>query len=414
MHNRGASSIYILLSGVSSLCYSMIFSIELIYQVMIVGLDPLQMMLIGSVQQFVNLLFQAPTGILADMYSRRWAVVSGLFLIGTGYLTEGYLPIFMAMLAAAGIAGLGATLANGADSAWIADEVGVERVGQVYIRSAQIGSIASLLGIGISAVLVNMSLNLPIVLGGGLFISLSIVLALVMPERHFKPMQREGRSTFQQMSHTLRASVNLVRMRSVLLTILGICVFYGMFTASFDRLWPYYLLHDFTLPSLGGLKPVVWFCLIEAGIVVTNWIGIEVVRRSVDTNSHYSVVWTMLMVDSIMIVSVIGFALAEQFVVALVVFLLFTTAAGPRASLEQAWLNQNLNSNVRATLLSLKGQVNAIAQIIGGPLLGIVAIVFTTRAALITVGVILSPVLLLYVRTLRHDKPRATSIKGDG
>jgi DHA3 family tetracycline resistance protein-like MFS transporter len=234
-----------------------------------------------------------------------------------------------------------------------------------------------------------------------------------MPERHFKPLQREGRSTFQQMSYTLRASVHLVRLRSVLLTILGICVFYGMFTASFDRLWPYYLLHNFTFPALGGLKPVVWFCIIEAGIVVTNWIGIEIVRRSVDTNSHDSVVWAMLMVDSIMIVSVIGFALAEQFALALAIFLLFTMAAGPRASLEQAWLNQNLNSNVRATILSLKGQVNALAQIVGGPLLGMVATAFTTRTALITAGVILSPVLLLYVRTLRHDKPRVTSIQED-
>lgn len=408
MRNRGASSSYILLSGVSSLCYSMIFSIELIYQVKIVGLDPLQLMLIGSVQQSVNLLFQAPTGILADMYSRRWAVVLGLFLIGTGYLIEGCIPIFMAVLVTAGIAGLGATLANGADSAWIADEVGVERVGQVYIRSAQIGSIASLLGIGISAGLVNMSLNLPIVVGGSLFIVLSIVLALVMPERHFKPMPREGRSTFQQMSHTLRASVHLIRLRSVLLTILGVSVFYGLFTASFDRLWPYYLLHNFTFPALGGLKSVVWFCIIEAGIAITNWIGIEVVRRSVDTHSHYAAAWAMFAVDSIMVVSVIGFALAEQFAVALAIFLLFTMAAGPRASLEQAWLNQNLNSNVRATILSLKGQVNAIAQIIGGPLLGMVAIAFTTRTALITAGIILSPVLLLYVRTLRHDKPCMT------
>ena len=189
MRNRGASSIYSLLSGVSSLCYSMIFSIELIYQVKIVGLDPLQLILIGSVQQSVNLLFQAPTGILADMYSRRWAVVSGFFLIGIGYLIEGCIPIFTVVLAAAGIAGLGATLANGADSAWIADEVGVERVGQVYIRSAQIGSIASLLGIGISVVLVNMSLNLPIVLGGGLFISLSIVLDLALGRQIAHPFQ---------------------------------------------------------------------------------------------------------------------------------------------------------------------------------------------------------------------------------
>ncbi len=411
MRNRGAFSIYVFLSGMSSLSYSMIFTIELIYQAKVVGLNPLQLVLVGSVQQSVNFLLQAPTGVLADMSSRRRVVVLGLFLVGTGYLIEGFVPVFVVVLAAAGIQGLGATLVNGADAAWIADEMGAERVGQVYIRAAQLGSLASLLGIAASASLVNVRLNLPIILGGCLFLVLSIALALIMPEQHFTPTPREGRSTFQQMRQTLRAGVRLVRIRPVLLTILGVSAFYGMFTAGFDRLWPYYLLHTFTFPSLGGLTSVVWFCIIEAGIVVTNWIGIEIVRRCVDTNSHHAGAWASLFVDGLLVVGVIGFALAQQFFLALAIFWLFTTAAGPRAPLEQAWMNQNLDSRVRATVFSLQGQVNAIAQIVGGPLLGIIATVFSSRVALIAAGVILSPVLLLYARTVRNDKPFTTLTK---
>ncbi len=405
MRNRGASSIYMFLSGVSSLNYSMIFTIELVYQVRSVGLNPLQLVLVGSVQQSIIFLSQAPTGILADMYSRRWAVVLGFFLVGTSYLIEGFVPVFVAVLVAAGIGGLGATFVNGADAAWIADEMGAERVGQIYIRAAQIGSITSVLGIAVSADLVNIHLNLPIILGGSLFVALSIVLALIMPERHFTSAPREGRNAFQQMGHTLRAGVRLVRLRPVLLTILGIGVFYGMFSAGFDRLWPYHLLHQFTFPGLGRLTPFVWFCLIEAGIVATNWIGIEVARRCVDTKSHRTAAVALLIVDSLQIASAIGFALAGQFILALAAFLMFTTARGPRLPLEQVWMNQHLDSSVRATVFSLRGQVNAIAQIVGGPLLGIIATVFSTRAALVTAGVILSPTLLFYARTLRRRGP---------
>ncbi|HEY4387767.1 MAG TPA: MFS transporter [Ktedonobacteraceae bacterium] len=413
MRNHGASSIYVLLSSVSSLCYSMIFTIELIYQARIVGLDPLQLMFVGSVQQSVNFLFQAPTGILADIYSRRWAIVLGFLLAGTGYLLEGFVPTFVAVLAAAGIEGLGATLVSGADAAWIADEMGAERVGQVYIRAAQIGSITSLLGIALSAVLINIHLNLPIIVGGCLFIVLAIVLALIMPEQYFKPIIREDRNTFQQMRRMLGTSIQLIRLRPVLLTILGIGAFYGMFTAGFDRLWPYHLLHNFTFPPLGGLTSLVWFCIIEAGIVITNWIGIEIIRRRVDTNSHHAVAWAMFIVDALLIICVIGFALAGQFALALAAFWLFTTAAGPRAPLEQAWMNQNLDSSVRATVLSLRGQVSAIAQIVGGPLLGMIATVFTTQIALITAGIILSPALLFYARTVRHNKPLTAPIESE-
>ncbi len=405
MRNRGASSIYIFLSGMSSLSYSMIFTINLIYQINIVGLNPLQLMLVGSVQQSINFLSQVPTGILADMYSRRWAVVLGLFLVGTGYLVEGLIPVFTVVLMAAGIGGLGATLVNGADAAWIADEMGTEHTGQIYIQAAQFGSITSLLGIAVSAGLVNVHLNLPIVLGGSLFITLSIILALIMPERHFKPTKRAGHKIFQQMNQTFHASVQLVRLRPVLLTILGIGVFYGIFTAGFDRLWPYHLQQHFTFPPLGGFTPVVWFCIIEAGIVMTNWIGIEVVRRCVDMNSHYAVAWALVAVDSLLVAGAIGFALAGQFFLALAIFWLFTIAAGPRAPLEQTWMNQNLDSSIRATVFSLRGQVNALAQIVGGPLLGMVATAFNSRIALIAAGVVLFPALLLYVHRIHSDRP---------
>lgn len=416
--NRGAISIYMLLSGISSLCYSMIFSIELIYQAKIVGLNPLQLILVGSVQQSVNFLFQTPTGILADMYSRRRAVVLGFLLVGAGYLIEGFVPIFGIILVATGIGGFGATLVSGADAAWIADEIGAEQAGRIYIRAAQLGSIGSLLGIAASAVLVNFGLNLPLLLGGSLFMALSITLALIMPERQFtrKTFAVEGtgameqpasfqRDTLRHMSRTLQASLLLLRLRPVLLTILGIGAFYGMFTAGFDRLWPYHLLHSFSFPALGGLTRVVWFCIIEAGIVVTNGIGIEIVRRCVATDSHSAVARAMCIVDGLLIVCVICFALAGQFMLALTVFWLFTTAAGPRAPLEQAWMNQHLETDVRATVFSLRGQVNAIAHIVGGPLLGVIATLYSTRLALIIAGVLLAPALLLYMRTIHRGGP---------
>ncbi len=409
MRNRRASSIYIFLSCISSLSYSMIFTIGQIYQINVVGLNPLQLVLVGSLQQSVNFLLQVPTGILADMYSRRGAVVLGFLLVGAGYLIEGLIPTFAAVLVGAGISGFGSTLVNGADAAWIADEMGAMQARQVYIRAAQIGSIASLLGIAISAGLINIGLNLPIVLGGCLFISLSVILALVMPEQHFTPTRHASHNILRQMSQILHTSLQLIRLRPVLLTILGTGIFYGIFTGGFDRLWPYHLLHRFTFPALGGLTPMLWFCIIEAGIVMTNWLGIEIVRRSVDTNNHDAVAWALFIIDGLQIATIIGFAVAGQLFLALAVFLLFTTAAAPRGPLEQAWILQNIDSNVLATIFSLRGQVSAVAQIVGGPILGMIATTFTTQTALIVAGFILCPPLLLYASTIRRDKPPHSS-----
>ncbi len=403
MRHRGAYSIYVILSGASSLFYALVFTVNMVYQVQTVGLNPLQLVLVGALLESVCFLFQAPTGILADMYSRRAAVVCGAFLIGTGFVVEGSISTFAAVLTAQVLWGLGATLMDGADAAWVADELGEERVGPVYIRAAQIGSLAGLIGIAISVCLASIRLNLPILLGGGLFISLSGVLALVMPEQYFTPTPRNDRTAWRQMRHTLRAGVEMVRLRPVLLTILGIGAFYGMFSEGFDRLWQYHLLHHFTFPTLGGLKAVVWFGIIAAVATVINVGVAEVVRRRVDMTSHHAVAEALFVLDGLMVVGVVVFAVAGQFALALAAFWLVTTVRGTRGPLELIWMNQNLDPSVRATVFSLRGQVDAGAQIVGGPLLGTIATALTTRSALIAAGVILAPALLLYARTLCRD-----------
>ena len=411
MRNRDASFIYIMLSGALSLFYALLLPVELVYLIKVAGFNPIQLVLIGTLRQLMNFLFQMPTGILSDIYSRRVAVVLGILLTGAGYLVEGLSPVFASIFAAQVLVGLGSTLTNGADTAWIADEVGTERVGPVYIRAAQIGSLISLLGIAMSALLVNIRLNLPLVLSGSLFIGLSILLAFVMPERHFTPALREKRNALQQVSHTFQTSMKLIRLRPVLLTILGVAVFSGVFSAGFNQLWNYHLLHSFVFPPLGGLTSVTWFSVIEVGIVMTNFCGLTIVNRFIDLNSQRAVVVGLFVVDSLSVVSVIGFAIAGQFALALMLFFLFTTVSGPSLSLGQLWMNQHLDSSVRATLLSLREQVNAIAQIIGGPLLGLLATQVNTRAALIAAGIILFPPLLLYAHTLRSDKPLTKPIE---
>jgi hypothetical protein len=66
------------------------------------------------------------------------------------------------------------------------------------------------------------------------------------------------------------------------------------------------------------------------------------------------------------------------------------------------WLNQQITeSQVRATVISITNQPDAIGQALGGPGLGVIGNVWGIRAALCA-GVI-APALGLYGRALRHD-----------
>ena len=58
---------------------------------------------------------------------------------------------------------------------------------------------------------------------------------------------------------------------------------------------------------------------------------------------------------------------------------------------------------MRATVLSMSGQVDAIGQVVAGPALGIVGNLISVRAAISAAALVLSPVLFLYNRALRQD-----------
>jgi len=70
-----------------------------------------------------------------------------------------------------------------------------------------------------------------------------------------------------------------------------------------------------------------------------------------------------------------------------------------------AWVNQRLDSQVRATVISMSSQVDAIGQIAGGPAVGLIGNLVSVRAALLTSGVILTPVLVLYRFAIRRGEP---------
>jgi len=104
---------------------------------------------------------------------------------------------------------------------------------------------------------------------------------------------------------------------------------------------------------------------------------------------------------AVVIVSMVGFGLAKNFGVALIFYWSVCVIRRVIAPIMTAWLNQRVESELRATVISMSGQVDAIGQIIGGPLFGLLATATSTRTAMVVAGLVLTPTLLLYRHALR-------------
>lgn len=400
MKKLNATQIYLLMNGAMSLFMSIIFTYTSLYETTVVGLTPLQLVLVGTTVEISIFVFEIPTGIVADVYSRRLSILIGTFIVGLAFILEGAFPSFLPILAAQVVWGLGYTFTSGATNAWISDEIGEEAASPLFLRSAQVDTVAGLAGILVGIALAFLPVHWPIILGGVMILLLAIFLAWVMPEHGFIPTPRGERTTAQQMIHTFRQGLKMVERRPILVSILWIGLFYGLFSEGYDRLWTKLIVDNFTFPALGPFGTAAWLGGMRAvgllfSIGVTEW-----VRRRVDLNRSQPMIVTLLILTAVLCASMFLFAQAPILPVAVVAFWLISITRNTIWPIYDAWVNQRLDSQVRATVLSMSGQVDAIGQVAGGPVVGWIGSALSVRAAITASSLLLTPILPIYARLL--------------
>ena len=392
-----------MLSAATAFSFTVFGTLSSVYRLQTAGLSPFQLVLIGTVLELSVFIFEVPTGIVADLYSRRRSVIIGMFLIGAGFVLEGLVPVFTVMLFAQVVWGVGATFESGATEAWIADELGAEQVGAAFLRAAQVGQLASLGGIAVAVALGSVYLGLPLIAGGLGFFAVGVFLLLFMREDNFTPAPRAAHP-LEAMGETLHSGLTLVRRNSTLPTILAVTGILGASSETLDRLWEARVLR-LGLPGLGALPDIAWFGLISAGAMLLAVLATEGVRRYTDRSPRFTVK-LLASISTLLMLSVIGFGLAGNFAVALAFYWTSYLLRRVNAPLFAAWLNGYLEPQTRATVFSLNSQTDALGQIAGGPLLGLVANV-SLRGAFGAAGVLLLPAVLLYLRLLKTQRTDA-------
>lgn len=78
MKSGNAYTIYLWMESLSGLFYSMVFTASSVYQVTIAQLSPLQLVLVGTVLELTGFIFKIPTGVVADVVSRKLSIPTDL------------------------------------------------------------------------------------------------------------------------------------------------------------------------------------------------------------------------------------------------------------------------------------------------------------------------------------------------
>ena len=408
-----APTVYLFLEFAGSAAFSMMFVVTSLYEATVAGLTPLQLVLVGTALEASAFLFEVPTGVVADAYSRKLSIVVGYVVMGLGFLVEGLFPSFVPILLAQIIWGLGYTFTSGATQAWITDEAGEETANKLFLRASQVGLFASLFGMGAAALVGSQNVALPIQIGAVVVMLTGLALILIMPEKGFTPLPREQRNSWQHMWHTFNQGVQAVRSRPRLMSIVGVGLFYGLYSEGFDRLWVKHLLDTFELPLLFGGNQVAFFAALRIAGTLLSMLALRWVEKRVDTSNSLAIGRAMLVMTGLIAAALISFALSPFLAASLGLYLVIYVLRNTGYPLQTAWINKKLDSKVRATVHSMFGQVDAIGQVVGGPIVAVIAAVGSAVASLVTSGLFLTPALLFISRANTHSMNEADEREAD-
>ena len=397
-----ATPTFYALTAVAAFAFALCFTLNLVFQYRVVGLDPFQMVLVGTVLEVTCFLFEVPTGIVADLWSRRVSVIIGFVLVGAGFAVEGIVATFAAAIVGNVVWGIGYTFTSGALQAWITDEVGEEQVAPVFTRGTQIDLGASVVGTLAAGLLGLISLRVPVIVAGFTLILLGLVLWVVMPERNFSPTPRGERETYAHLKAQFLAGLRIARTRRVVRVFLFVSVLAGLASEVFDRLWQVRVLDTFEMPALFGGDEAVAFTVfalvgtlvsLTASLASGRWLP----RHVVDSQPGLPVA----IAAAAQVAAVVGVALFANLWLALACVWLRGAAMAFSGPIEAAWLARNLDSASRATVLSMDGQANAIGQVVGGPPLGALATRTSIPVAMLVAALVQAPSAIAFFRIRR-------------
>lgn len=390
-----AYSVYLLFKFCFSLLFSMATVLSLVYHLEVVGLNAFQLVLVGTVLETSCFVLEVPTGVVADLYSRRRSVLIGVFLYGIGFILEGSLPWFATVLVAQVVWGCGDTFISGALEAWIASEEREQSMDQVFLRGGQTGQVGGIVGVVLGTLLGNLDLRLPIVMAGVLALILGLILLRVMPETNFTPALEEKNSLFADMKGLLKVNLHFVKGAPVLLALLAITFCGGLASEGFDRLSTAHFLEDTTMPSFGLLNSVTWFgvmSLLGSGLSI---VASQILIVCLEKRGSISRTGVVFFTSAGYILFLLLFAFGEGFWLALAFFLITGLMRNLKEPILAAWMNEHVEERMRATVFSTSGQLDAFGQIIGGPLVGLVAQQISVSWGLVCTALLLLPALFL-------------------
>jgi DHA3 family tetracycline resistance protein-like MFS transporter len=390
---RRPELVYVRLSATAAFAGTLAFTITNIYRFSVAGLTPFQLVIVGTAMEAAVFLAEIPTGVVADLFSRRLSVIVGHAGMGVAMLVEASFASFTGVLLAQILWGVMYTFTSGATEAWLAGEMGEPdgaALSKVFFRSSRWSTIAAVVAVPLSLAIGQVSLRVPIAIAGVMQLVLAGYLVMAMVEDHFEAAGDAERSNWHRFVGTARDGIGVIRRSHVLMLLAVVIAVAGGSSEAYDRFRERHLLLDVGVPGLSGHGPLITLAVLFTassliGVFVAWWMERHVDRRGPAVRRW--LVWLILAQSAALLV----FAFTGSFAIAAAAVVVIDRTRSVRHKLFAAWIIPLTPKAQRATVLSALEQCDSVGQITVGPVMGVIGGVWSVPAAIATSAVVLAP-----------------------
>lgn len=373
MDSKQVIRTYLVIASLYTLSASLIWGVNTLF-LLDAGLDIFGVFLANAVFTGAMVIFEIPTGIVADTSGRRASFLLSMIVLCLG--TLGYVGVSLVgggllwFCITSVILGLGFAFYSGAVEAWLVDALKATdyegELDSVFARAGVITNILMLVGTVSGGFLGNINLAFP-------YIGRALLLAMVcgwayfyMREIGYTPRALTLRAIPTEMRKIARESVTYGWQKRPVRLIMIVTFVQGLYF-----IWGFYATQPYFLELLGQ-PDAVWVSGVVAALVsISMMIGSWLVGRFM---SRFRFRTTILIVSALLLtVSTIGVGLVNSFWVSVPLFLVGTLAFGVITPVKQGYLHQVIPSEQRATVISFNSMMDSAGGVVGQTGLGYLA-----------------------------------------
>ncbi len=369
---RGVQRLYLTLTLLTTLAASLIWGVNTLF-LLDAGLDNTQAFAANAFFTLGMVLFEVPTGVVADTRGRRFSFLLGTLTLLASTVLYWWMWLvhapFWGWAVSSVLIGLGFTFFSGATEAWLVDALAsagyAGDLESVFGRAQVAGGVAMLTGSVLGGVIAQFTdLGFPYLVRAALLLVTAALAWRSMRDLGFVP-QREARPL-----HAVRvvldgAVAGGLRNRPVRWLMIAAPFTAGTGIYVFYALQPYLLqlYGDSSAYSVAGLAAAL-----VAGAQVLGGLLVARVRRRFRLRTD-----ALLVGGVASVVLLVGIGLAGSFWVVLALVAAWSMLGALVAPLRQSFINGAIPSAQRATVLSFDSLMGSAGGVVAQPALGRVA-----------------------------------------